>query len=927
MYKNGIRYIVLFAIMLLLIEANGYKAYCSVGKTYTKDHPLLIEGNWEFPPYEYLDEQGNANGFDIDLMKALLDEMNIPYVIILKDWADALNDMRKGKADLICATYGKRRAKDFLFSKTVITYIYEDYAYLKGRKRIHSFKEIGNKKIILHNQSMAHIFMREEGLDSNLIPVSNMAETLKKLSEGKTENVIWCREPIKYFIRKYHLNNIKLADIGIPTYEFRFISKDQTLLDNLDFTYSKMNSDGSLDEIYFKWFNSRRESYIPHYIFYSIGILLVLLLILYIFNLMLKKKIRETKKVAEVRNNQIRLALRAKKVQIWGYNVKKEEFYNIEGNILPAGPSKWKDIKGMFIAEDFIKFSSTIQRLINGEIDEAQDVLRFKYNEYEKEWLNIEKVFKSIRDKDGKITTIIGTHRNITNEILRHEKIKALTLKYRIIFDNTIASLAYYDNNGFLVEMNNETCKMFGIKDKRKSYDNHINLFNNPYLYFLDRKHPDAFYGLIKCDHDFFREKGMINDTKNGNEYIELRLNPIYDNLNNLQCIITTCLNLTKEKEIRDVLKTSTEKLHKTTKEIANSIERINYVLKTSNIQIWEYDLKDKMLSITSDVTNRLVSLSAEECINEIDDAYKSEMRKSFSEMDNMTQNVFSKTIKFNNTIFEQGEHYLIIDSVPIKDNKGQITSYFGLKRDVTEKMHTQIELENKTAKAQEADKLKSAFLANMSHEIRTPLNAIVGFSNMLGTTNDKKEKEEFIRIIKSNSDQLLRLINEALELSKINVDILAIRPKEIDVSEAFNVTCETLAQRITNANVKFIKDNPYTSCVALVDYYRISQIITNFVNNAAKYTMRGYIKAGYEYINDGLRFYGEDTGVGIPKEQCDMIFERFVKLNDFVQGSGLGLSICKAIVERCNGNIGVDSALGKGTTMWAWIPCKAAIK
>jgi signal transduction histidine kinase len=189
----------------------------------------------------------------------------------------------------------------------------------------------------------------------------------------------------------------------------------------------------------------------------------------------------------------------------------------------------------------------------------------------------------------------------------------------------------------------------------------------------------------------------------------------------------------------------------------------------------------------------------------------------------------------------------------------------------------------------------------------------------------------EFIRIIRNNCDMLLRLINDILEASSMG-QALAIEPTEVEFAQVFDDICQTLAQRVQEPGVEFIKDNPYTTYSTIIDKGRVQQVLTNFVTNAVKYTHQGYIKVGYRQETrdgkDGLYFYCEDTGVGIPQEKQASVFERFVKLNDFVQGTGLGLSICKAIADRCKGEIGVSSeGEGHGSTFWLWIPCTHADK
>ena len=239
--------------------------------------------------------------------------------------------------------------------------------------------------------------------------------------------------------------------------------------------------------------------------------------------------------------------------------------------------------------------------------------------------------------------------------------------------------------------------------------------------------------------------------------------------------------------------------------------------------------------------------------------------------------------------------------------------------------MQKQDQLKHETERANDSGRLKDVFLANMTHEIRTPLNAIVGFSDLLQAIESSEDKREMIRVIHNNCDMLLRLINDILVLSNVDANAMQIVPEDINMAHEFNEICASLAQRVQEPGVKFLFDNPYTTLQVRLDNGRIQQVITNFVTNAVKYTHQGHIRVGYQveerHDRQGLYIYCEDTGDGIPKDQCARIFERFVKLNDYIQGTGLGLSICKAIIDKCEGEIGVESEVGKGSTFWFWIP------
>lgn len=224
--------------------------------------------------------------------------------------------------------------------------------------------------------------------------------------------------------------------------------------------------------------------------------------------------------------------------------------------------------------------------------------------------------------------------------------------------------------------------------------------------------------------------------------------------------------------------------------------------------------------------------------------------------------------------------------------------------------------------KAEESNKLKSAFLANMSHEIRTPLNAIVGFSNILASTDNLEDKKEFADIIENNNSLLLQLINDILDLSKIEAGTLEFTYDYVDINAVLRDLEQSAHLKNKNPDVQISFKDYLEPCVIYTDRNRLSQLMINLLNNAMKFTQAGLISFGYKLRDDNtLWFYVEDTGCGIPENKRKDIFGRFVKLNTFAQGTGLGLSICEMIVTQMKGTIGVDSMEGKGSKFWFTLP------
>lgn len=231
-----------------------------------------------------------------------------------------------------------------------------------------------------------------------------------------------------------------------------------------------------------------------------------------------------------------------------------------------------------------------------------------------------------------------------------------------------------------------------------------------------------------------------------------------------------------------------------------------------------------------------------------------------------------------------------------------------------------QKELEAARIKAEESDRLKSAFLANMSHEIRTPLNAIVGFSKLVIDAECTNEKEQYAEIIERNSEILLNLFNNILDLSSLEADSLSFNIRPIKLIDICLQLEQQFCYKVKNGT-KLILDDVDTELYVSGDWNRIIQIISNLLSNAAKFTPKGEIHFGYREKEDFVEFYVKDSGIGIPAERVATIFQRFGKINDFVQGTGLGLTLCRMLVEKMGGRIWLRSQEGKGSRFYFTLP------
>ncbi|WP_294480436.1 HAMP domain-containing sensor histidine kinase [uncultured Bacteroides sp.] len=242
---------------------------------------------------------------------------------------------------------------------------------------------------------------------------------------------------------------------------------------------------------------------------------------------------------------------------------------------------------------------------------------------------------------------------------------------------------------------------------------------------------------------------------------------------------------------------------------------------------------------------------------------------------------------------------------------------------DITELKNIERELTLAKDKAEKADLSKSVFLANMSHEIRTPLNAITGFAEVLANANTEEEKAQYQEIIKMNADLLIQLVNDILDMSKIEAGTLEFIFSTVDINLLLSDLQRLFQMKVNDAGgkIKIIVETSRPTCFIETDRNRVAQVLSNFTTNAIKFTHEGSITIGYEARETELYFYVKDTGAGIPADKLPDVFGRFVKLNKDKKGAGLGLSISQTIVTKLNGRIGADSVEGEGSTFWFTIP------
>lgn len=396
-----------------------------------------------------------------------------------------------------------------------------------------------------------------------------------------------------------------------------------------------------------------------------------------------------------------------------------------------------------------------------------------------------------------------------------------------------------------------------------------------------------------------------------------------------------------KTKGCVDVFGVDNTELVLTQQMLKSTNHKLSAALDAADMTPWKWDLRTGLLSCNvshdlyvteEEVTHdgNLIIVPTSACFAKICDEDRERVRDAFERLANGETQKMREEYRVGRQWLpspQQNEWVEVRAAVDERDANGKPLSLIGTSMTVTQRKEMEEALVQAKVKAEEANTLKSSFLANISHEIRTPLNAIVGFSSLLVSAERgiSEEKQEYINIIENNNTLLLQLISDVLDLSKIEAGTMESDYAPIDVHGLFIELEDTFRLRNKKSGICICYHRRTTECVVKADRNRLVQVMMNLMNNAVKFTGEGSIEFGFDVREDGfLHFYVTDTGCGIPEERLEEIFGNFVKLNSFVQGTGLGLTICRAIVERMGGKIGAVSRLGQGSTFWFTLPYTA---
>lgn len=622
-----------------------------------------------------------------------------------------------------------------------------------------------------------------------------------------------------------------------------------------------------------------------------------------------------TEKEAEFRTEEskknLEMAMEAANMASWVYNVHKKTFSTLYGNALAKEEMSLEQMQSLLHPQDRLQLMQLFAQLINKETEQVHTTLRF-YNKEERQYRHYESRMRLSSEHRGKLL-IVGTQLDVTEKIQMQKKTQDLTSKRELAMQ--VSNIVHWD---------------FDVTTQKfESYNDPINDYAPNRLVSLQE-----FESVVHPDDRSTYFDAMQSMLSGENETVNFtcRIQTKYDESWQYCNVIGVPFEQDENgNTIRFTgFRQNISKLHRLNEELKERNYKMELTFKTVGMSYWDFDVITRKFTAFNDPVNDYhpetpIDIDQYLSVSHPDDVEL--VREHFEGMIHGNEQEFNFQYR-SKTKWDKEWQTLIITGIQVeRDKRGKIIRYTGIGFNNTKWEKMAQELKELKDKAELSDRLKSAFLANMSHEIRTPLNAIVGFSGLMVNCDDPEEKAEYMEIIESNNELLLRLINDILDLSKIESGILERKREKFNLSKVSSELYTMIQPKITNPNVEFIMGNAGPDCWIFLDRNRLKQVWMNFLTNAIKCTHSGHIKMGYSIENGGIKVYVEDSGVGIPFELQNRVFGRFQKLNEFAQGTGLGLAISRAIIEGAGGEIGFTSTPGEGSTFWAWVPCEISMQ
>jgi len=912
------------AILIALLTPLYAIGQTTAEKHYTEENPLVYEDAWDLWPYVFLNEHGEPEGFNVDMLKELFRVLNIPFEIKLKSTADALEDLRAGRSDLMMRLGATFHDDYAYYGKEVVQLFTHSVVSPKSKPlSVRTMDDLGGHQVIVHSGSLSHRRLVEGGWGKNVVPYDDMKEAIQKVSTEDEGLIVWNTMSLKWLMKKFQTDNLQITPLDVQHGEYKFYSMDTVLLHKLDSAYAILCSTDRILPIQNKWFYPERvDTGVPGWVKYVVTIIGLLVFLLAYYVIVLHLRERKMSHLIEKHNKRMALTLRMTKVRVWLWDVVRQKviWMNADGE-MEKEEHLLSEYERDYTPESFGQMKEVMRQMIDGSKSNIVQELIGAGRQRGREYVLTLSVFR--RSKRGRPLMLVGMLDDQTERLIAQRKAKDNMLRYQSIFSTSMVDMTYYNPDGFLSDINEKACQTFNCSREDMLAE------RPPFYYALEDNSLtiEQFEGSYTTH--IIQAVGNENMSKSINVsnkiYYEQQLLPIRDANNRLLGIFGSGRDVSEFVNSYHQLCKKIDQLKSAARDVTEYMGNINFALHVGGGRLADYSPDTHILTIYKEMNVIQLSLTQSRCLSLVDDSSKRLAMRFMNSMDMRSDDSIDAEIKTVVRIPGNQVLSLQFHLLPVFGERGMVNHYFGLCRDVSQQKATEERLEREKSKAQEVENVKNVFLRNMSHEIRTPIATVVGFARLFMEEHNPADEEGFIEEIKKNANYLLSLVNDVLFLSRLDAHMIDFNKAPIDLAYTFEGHCQMGWAKLMNSNVKYVVENPYEHLMVEIDDSNVGRVIEQLAANAARCTDSGTVRARYDYIGGKLLITVDDTGCGVAAERQESVFERFSMSGDD-RGTGLGMPICKELTEQMGGSVYINSAAGKGTTVWVVLPCKATL-
>jgi signal transduction histidine kinase len=922
---------------------------------YTQEQPLIYEDAWEKWPYAFINDEGKPDGFNVELVSTIMERLNIPYVVRLRNQVRAHEDLRHYIADLSLGVYADYNALFGQFGKVGVCPFENALIQLRkdsiGKTTV---KDLHNIEFSVRAESRAYYYLVSHGFaDSTLHCVENMEAEVLRIASEKRGAAVWNAMMLKWMVKKYHLTDMSVTLLDIPPGDYRFMSNDPKLLAKIDSVCLVMKNNGEIDRMMNRWLNAdNKESTLYEAYIISTVIIVLLIIICAIWGVHIYRKYYSQKSFFDV-FIQMGLVLSASDIRVWVYDpvTRRYAWMDYNGSINEDYNSF--EFSRFYPENDFNAIHSEVMKILDQESEGIKKVIRCYKNEDDKVVRDVEVAIEGIKDDYGKPYLICGIQRDITESRELSSHIHFIKERTKAAFHISLGSILRFDSNGLLLSVNKRCCMKLGIQDAKEVLDKHYYLSDFGIFKEID----------IDSDVNDFRFVTRM-ETEHIEEYIPFEVSETFnpdiisypkaltaEERNNIlvPSISYYTIHFTKLRDANGAvigyllfMSDITDNIHmlRNLQKLRGNLSvvsarsaelkgRRNFAMSESNTWMLRYFPDRKRLLFYDRNENKMKPFSQVRVLEMIDGRDIKRVFKLLQHMDAFENLNVEVNVRMLMRNAEGYQMHFRVYLRPIYNDKGEVESYFGICKDTTRVLIIQQQLRNETQKAREAEHVKQNFLKNMSYSIRQPLTSIRRSINKFVAVEKAKEEQKQLDNIIINAQQLIALSDDTLLLSRAEADMLTPSPEPLDFVELYK---KSIDEGLNDNRVESVKYNvieTYNTLQLKIDRMIVSRALREAVALSARYTHSGSISIRYVFAKDQVRIVIEDTSHGIPPSTLEHIFEPLVGVDVYNMStfnrclSGLEMPLCKVLLNLIHGDIDIESIPGRGNLIYITFPAE----